>query len=840
MDPLTKSAPEQRITERLDFLANGGEIADLLRNADFSRSPLGSPADWSPSLKTLMATVLPVEAQIVLFWGPEFVALYNEAYAPSIGEKHPRALGRPAIENWAELWDDLEPLLRGVRESGKTFSAKDRPFYIERHGCGETVYFDVSYSAVREADGSVGGVLCVVTETTQRVQFEHRQAFLLELSQALPSITEPANLTAFVLRRLAEELDARRVYFAEHHAGDTTLCVQQSHPPAPGRNPTLPPYSPADKQRLLAGHPLAQSAADRDFNVLHIPVVRNGALEAVLVIEYRALQLFSEFATQLAEETAKLAWGWITHARAEIALRASSAQLSAMFDQAGAGIAVYDDTWRLSRINDRYCEIVGRGREQLLGREFEELNPADANSECEQRLSSGQPFENTRRYERPNGTSVWVQNHMTPLLDEQRAVTGMIGVCVDISERVRAEAELRELNEGLEDRVATMVAQREAAVAQLHEAHKMEMVGQLTGGIAHDFNNLLTPIMASMELIRRRLPDERYTKLIDGALQAADRARILVGRLLTFARRQTLKPQAVTLSMLMREMRDLIQRSLGPLVEVVIDIPNDLPTVFIDPHQLELAVLNLAVNARDAMQDGGRLKIVAELNDLPDNAIIGLSGGQYVHLMVVDSGSGMSEETLRHCVEPFYSTKGVGKGTGLGLSMVQGLLMQSGGGFDIASDLGQGTRVSLWLPTTDAPATCEQPEVGEDVPLAPRPVHVLLVDDEALVRETTSLQLHDLGYEVTDVDSAAAALALIEGGLVPDVLVTDHIMENKTGAQLAQELRQQMPDLPVLIITGYANLTPMQISDFEVLAKPFRRRDIAARLAQMCAASGPA
>jgi len=287
-------------------------------------------------------------------------------------------------------------------------------------------------------------------------------------------------------------------------------------------------------------------------------------------------------------------------------------------------------------------------------------------------------------------------------------------------------------------------------------------------------------------------------------------------------------------------MRDLIQRSLGPMIEVVIDIPQDLPTVFIDPHQLELAILNLAVNARDAMEDGGRLKIVAELNELENDAVSGLSGGQYVHLMVVDTGSGMPEETLRRCVEPFYSTKGVGKGTGLGLSMVQGLLVQSGGGFAIASDLDQGTRVSLWVPTTDAPAVSDHTDIGEDVPLAPRPIHILLVDDESLVRETTSLQLHDLGYEVTEADSAAAALQLIDAGLKPDVLVTDHIMENKTGAQLAQELRQKTPDLPVLIITGYANLTPMQISNFEVLAKPFRRRDIAIRLAQMFSTAGPA
>ena len=289
----------------------------------------------------------------------------------------------------------------------------------------------------------------------------------------------------------------------------------------------------------------------------------------------------------------------------------------------------------------------------------------------------------------------------------------------------------------------------------------------------------------------------------------------------------------MALCTLIGNMRDLIQRSLGPMVELRVDIPERMPTVFIDPHQLELAVLNLAVNARDAMGENGRLSIVAELNEVQGENGAGLGSGQYARLVLSDSGCGMDEDTLRRCVEPFYSTKGVGKGTGLGLSMVQGLLVQSGGGFAIESSPGHGTRVSLWLPTTDAPVAREKPERDEEVPHAARPTHILLVDDEPLVRDTTSLQLHDLGYEVTEAGSAAAALKLIDEGLRPDALVTDHIMENKTGAQLAQELRLRMPDLPVLIITGYANLTPSQISSFEVLAKPFRRRDLADRLAQL-------
>ena len=284
MDQLTTPAPDETVAARLGFTANGGKVGELLRQLDGNATPLGTPAGWSAALKTLMGTILPVKAQIVLFWGPQYVALYNDAYAPSIGNKHPRALGRPAVENWSELWDDLEPLLRGVRETGETFSAKDRPFYIERHGRGEAVYFDVSYSAVREADGSVGGVLCVVNETTQRVQFERRQAFLLELGQALPSVSEPDQVEALVLRRLAEELNASQVFFAENLDAEAALNLRQSVVPHAPCGQPLRPYSAEQNAALLAGRSLIQEGGDGAPAAMHVPVVRHGALEALSLI----------------------------------------------------------------------------------------------------------------------------------------------------------------------------------------------------------------------------------------------------------------------------------------------------------------------------------------------------------------------------------------------------------------------------------------------------------------------------------------------------------------------------------------------------------------------------
>ncbi|MGG5289406.1 ATP-binding protein [Pseudomonas shirazensis] len=711
------------------FLLGGGVVSSLIQTMDWSGSPLGAPQQWSSSLKTLMATILPAQAQIVLFWGAEYVALYNDAYTPTIGAKHPHALGRPAQENWSELWDDLEPLLSGVRNTGQTFSAKDRPFYIERSGHGETAYFDVSYSAVHEIDGSVGGVLCIVSETTERVQFERRQSFLLELGQALPELDEPEQIEAYAIERVGQQLGAARVFLAE--AQGDGLQVRIARDWVNGASSRTGELRYADIGAQLPeqlGRGFVVHAAETAS--VYVPVLRGNRLEAMLGVEFAQPHFVDKDQCLLLEDTAKRVWQAITHARSERALRASSAHLEATF------------------------------------------------------------------------------------------------------------AELMALNECLEERVSAMLAEREEANRQLHEAGKMEMIGQLTGGIAHDFNNMLTPIIASLELIRRHPEDaQRSVRLIDGALQAADRARILVGRLLSFARRQTLKPQAVCLATLVDEMHELMARSLGPTIEVMVQIDPQLPNVLVDPHQLELALLNLVINARDAMSNGGQVYLAAGVGE-DDPTWPESVHGRQVWLQVRDSGCGMSQEVLERCFEPFYSTKQVGKGTGLGLPMVQGLAAQSGGGFAIDSQPGLGTRATLWLPVSRGQVSEPLAEVGEDI-MAQGPLQVLLVDDEDIVRNATALQLRDLGYQVAEAASPAQARQLLAEGLAMDVLVTDQIMADETGAEFAQQLRQQHPQLPVLIITGYANLTPRELNGFAVLRKPFRRAELAESLAQLLALNSP-
>lgn len=404
-------------------------------------------------------------------------------------------------------------------------------------------------------------------------------------------------------------------------------------------------------------------------------------------------------------------------------------------------------------------------------------------------------------------------------------------LALDASEgRLRqAFAELRALNESLEQQVEDRTREREAAVAQLHEMQKLETLGQLTGGVAHDFNNLLTPIVGSLDLLRHRHEtDNRSSRLIDSALQAAERARLLIARLLAFARRQTLEPRVVDICALVDGMLDLMRRSLGPSINIATDAVGRGCFARVDPNQLELALLNLAVNARDAMPNGGTLTIAIDPNADRAGAPVRLAPGDYVRIAVSDTGSGMDEATLARAVEPFFSTKGVGKGTGLGLSMVHGLCAQLGGAMTIASAVGIGTRVELWLPAVDAAAGghAQATEHGA-VRATGGTVTLLLVDDEELVRAGMAAMLTDLGYVVVEAASASDALQILREGIHVRGVVTDYLMPGVTGAEFIAELARSYPALPVLLVTGYANAAEDVPGDVPRLAKPFRQAELA-------------
>ncbi|MBA4794603.1 MAG: PAS domain S-box protein [Phenylobacterium sp.] len=415
---------------------------------------------------------------------------------------------------------------------------------------------------------------------------------------------------------------------------------------------------------------------------------------------------------------------------------------------------------------------------------------------------------------RRDGERFWAHVVIDAVRDEAGELIGFAKVTRDVTERMEAQKALDETREAL------------------FQAQKMEALGQLTGGVAHDFNNLLMAVLGSLELVRKRLPyDPGVTPLLENAIHGAERGANLIQRMLAFARRQELKIEAVDLATTAEGMVSFLRRSLGPRVRIDLDLPRGLPLLRTDPNQLEAALLNLCVNARDAMEDGGVITISATEETLAAGR--GLAEGRYVRIRVSDTGCGMDEPTLARVLEPFFTTKGVGQGTGLGLPMVHGLANQSGGKLDIVSRPGAGTAVDLWLPamSREAPADMDRSPAAAPEAKPPVPLTILAVDDDRLVLNNTIALLEDLGHEVLQATSGEAALGLLTDDI--DLLVTDQLMPQMTGDELARRARARQPDLPVLLVSGYGELSEEGGPQPPRLAKPFTQAELAEAIAEL-------
>lgn len=466
--------------------------------------------------------------------------------------------------------------------------------------------------------------------------------------------------------------------------------------------------------------------------------------------------------------------------------------------------------------------LKGYNADEIIGKHFsrfyteEDLAKGEPQRALETATREGR-FEKEGWRVRKDGAHFWANVVIDAIRDESGAILGFAKVTRDITERRDAQRAL------------------ELAREALFQSQKMDAIGQLTGGVAHDFNNLLMVTLGSLELARKRLPDDAKLKsLIDNAIQAAQRGASLTQRMLAFARRQELQPEPIDVPVLVRGMTDLLRRSLGPSVAVETRFPLDLKLVQANSNQLELALLNLAVNARDAMPEGGSLIIAARERGVSPGQ--NLRPGRYICISITDTGEGMDEATLARAAEPFFTTKGVGKGTGLGLAMVHGVAEQSDGRLVLKSRKGEGTTAELWLPVAKIDAEPfgqnKQPALAETA-RAIGPLLVLAVDDDRLVLTNTTAMLEDLGHTVLEAAGGTQALDILRRGGAVDLVITDQAMPDLTGVQLAETIQHEWPNLPVILATGYAELPPGPGAHLPRLAKPFGQAALSRAIADV-------
>lgn len=490
--------------------------------------------------------------------------------------------------------------------------------------------------------------------------------------------------------------------------------------------------------------------------------------------------------------------------------------------------------------------VTVAGAEAVLG----PIHPDDREQAVERlrrSLRTGEDYAMEFRTFAADGAVHWLDVRARVVRDAAGRGQRLVGLSSDITARKADEEALLQLKDQLERRVeertaelrrantelVMQIAERERSEDQLRHMQKLESIGELTGGVAHDFNNLLTAVLGNLELLKKRLPGDPVSdRLLDGAVQGAERGAALTQRLLAFARRQPLAPAAIDLAALVRGVTDLLRRSLGPAIEIRFELPASLPPAHADANQVEMALLNLAVNARDAMPGGGTLAIALDAVDR--DAAPDLAAGRYLRLTVSDSGAGMDADTLRRAIEPFFSTKEIGKGTGLGLSMIHGLALQLHGALRLSSEPGRGTVAELLLPVAQGTVAAKAPSRAAPRPAPPRrKARLLYVDDDFLIALSTVALLEDLGHQVVHAGSGRAALDVLRQGKDVDLLITDYAMPGMTGTQLAEEARKLRPNLPVLLATGFADLPAGSGPDLPRLNKPYRQGELAQHIAQL-------
>ncbi|GAB7127674.1 PAS domain-containing protein [Silvimonas sp. JCM 19000] len=797
----------------LAFLEGGGELGRIIADYDWTTTPLGAIAGWPQSLKTTIALILRSPVPIVTLWGEVGIMIYNDAYSVFAGGRHPQLLGSRVREGWPEVADFNDNVMK-VGLAGGTLKYEDQELALFRRGSLEPAWMNLDYSPIIGEDGLPVGVIAIVVETTAKVRAE---------------------------RWLSGERDRLRAMF-EQAPGFMALLTGPEHEYALANEA----YLTLAGHRDLLGKTVAQvlpEAAEQGFVQVLDNVFATGeryvGTSSLFTLgtdaHGQAQSRYLDFVYQpLMDEDGQVMGIFVQGADvtdrvlAEQSLRDLNATLEQQISQR---TAERDRMWRLSTdimlVTDREANIVAANpafsrvlqwqEDEVIGKPYLDLiHPNDRGAAREEFLAL-----------RDHGAELRIDSACLRRDGKHTVIAWSATYDGQFVYAVGRDA----------------TAEREAAAAvkrselALQQAQKMETIGKLTGGVAHDFNNLLQVISGNLQLLKRIVVgNERGQRHVENALNGVNRGAKLASYLLAFGRRQALEPRVVKISRYIVEMEDMLHRSLGEEIEIEMSVSAGLWNTFVDTAQVENAVLNLCINARDAMEGIGKLTLEvgnAFLDDAYAWQYPDVTPGQYVMIAVSDTGCGMTPDVMAQAFEPFFSTKPEGKGTGLGLSMVYGFVKQSGGHVKIYSEPGHGTTVKLYLPRSheaeDIPTSlhAQAAEGGSET--------ILVAEDDEGVRGTVVEMLTDLGYRVLKANDAASALAIIESGVAIDLLFTDVVMPGPLRSpDLARKARERMPDLVVLFTSGYTENAIVHggrlDAGVELLGKPYTQEALARKI----------
>ena len=824
----------------------GGQTGDLVRSFDWSKTSLGPIASWPANLRHEVDSLVNSPIPQVLMWGEDHVMVYNDGYVEIAGNYHPKALGGTVPGIWPEIWDWNKQILEaGFRGSVQSF--RDQKMVLNRNGKPEDVVFDLFYTPIHNDAGTVDGVLCTVLENTDRVKavadLATSREELSRLTAALPILVgfiDHDHIYRFANQGYLEWFNQRPEDVLGRKVAEV-IGEEFYHK----RLPFI--------RRALAGETLINDS------VIRRPDGSVRAAEIRYVPRYTSKgDIDGCYVLIIDIETRK---------RAELDLLVSNNRFRAAVDAVHGVLWTNSPDGKMLGEQPAWSELTGQRFEDYQGYGWADaVHPADREGSIDswnKAVATKSTYVWEHRVRHHTGIYRTFAIRGVPILNPDGAIIEWVGVHTDITEqreaetalkehtanlereirhRIRAEEQLRQLNEGLETRVAAEIAERRHTEKALQQAQKMESIGQLTGGVAHDFNNLLQVVAGNLQLLAKDVAgNERAERRVGNALAGVSRGAKLASQLLAFGRRQALEPRVINVGKFVVGMDDLLRRSIGEAVEVEVITAGGLWNTYADPTQVENALLNLAINARDAMAGSGKLTIEvgnAALDQDYARTHAEVEPGQYVMLAVTDTGSGMPAEILDKVFEPFFSTKAEGKGTGLGLSMVYGFVKQSGGHVKIYSEIGQGTTVKVYLPRSLSDEDREI--VVQAGPIVGGSETILVVEDDDEVRTIVVETLSDLGYRVLTARDAQAGLTVAESGIPIDVIFTDVVMPGPLkSSEMARRAKERLPHLAILFTSGYTENSIVHggklDAGVELLSKPYTREALARRLRHVIA-----